>query len=448
MEKNQIVNIEITAMSSEGMGIGRYQNMAVFIPATAIGDTVQAVIVKCKKNYAYGKALNIVVPAATRIQNTCAAFPKCGGCVYRHISYAAECEIKQEKVFSAINRIAKSNLKPNTIIAAKNEYGYRNKAQYPISENLNTGFFATHSHRVIECENCALQPPEFAKICSAFSAFLKLNNISVYNEQTGKGLIRHLYLRKAAATNEIMAVAVINGKKISNEQGLIAALTTACGNIVSIQINENTQNTNVILGEKFRVIYGKPTVTDILCGIKVRISPLSFYQVNRDMAEVVYKKAAELAKPENKIILDLYCGAGTIGLSMARQAKKVIGVEIVADAVSDAEFNASLNGITNAEFICADAAAAAKEFASRNLKPDAVILDPPRKGCEAALLNIVAKDFAPERIVYVSCDPATLARDCAVLFDLGYKLTEYTPVDLFPRTSHVETVALLTKAAF
>lgn len=444
MKKNDIIELSIEAMSSEGSGIGRYNGLAVFVPLTAVGDKINAKIVKVKKNYAYGIVDEFLSFSEDRITADCDVFKRCGGCVYRHINYEAECKIKYDRVFDAVNRIGGNDLKPQPIISAENIMRYRNKAQYPVAENGECGFYATHSHRIISCDDCLLQPDEFKLATEFLKKFINQNGISVYNEQTNSGLIRHLYIRKAFATHELMAVLVINGKKLKNETEFTNGLLSVLGkNLKSVYLNINTKDTNVILGAECRLLYGREYITDTLCGVNFRISPLSFYQVNRVMAEKLYLKAAEYAKPKDKSVLDLYCGAGTIGLSVAKDAKSIIGVEIVPEAIEDAKINAEINNIQNARFICADAKEAARRLKEEKIKPDVVIVDPPRKGCDSEVINIIAKDFCPERVVYVSCDPATLARDLKIFDELGYKLKEYTPVDLFPRTSHVETVALL-----
>lgn len=446
MKKNEEIIIDITATSSDGSGIGKIDNMAVFIPQTAEGDRVRALVLKVKKTYAFAKLLSVITPSNDRTDVDCSVFSRCGGCVYRHISYEKECLIKQKKVEDAVRRIGAIDLLSKPIIVADSIFGYRNKAQYPVSENAKVGFYANHSHRIIEHEDCPLQPPVFSSIAKVFSEFLSDNAISVYNENSNSGLVRHLYLRIAAKTDEIMVSIVINGRKLPNIEELVSRLKNLLGDrLVSVNVNINTDNTNVILGKKSYTVYGKEYITDILCDKMFKISPLSFYQVNRDMAQKLYRKVAEYAQPQGKNILDLYCGAGTIGLTMADSAKSIIGVEIVEAAVEDAKQNAKLNNIDNAEFICSDAAEAAKSLKFRKIKPDVVIVDPPRKGCDEALLKIIAEDFKPEKIVYVSCDSATFARDAKRLKYSGYKLLEYTPVDMFPRTAHVETVALLTK---
>lgn len=446
MKKNDIITLEITGMTAEGSGIGRYDGIAVFVPMTAQGDVAKVHVLKLKKTYAYGKLIEIISEGTGRIAPDCESFARCGGCVYRHISYETECAVKQKRVEDAITRIGGISLESKPIIPAVSSKRYRNKAQYPIALDGSVGFFAIHSHRIIPCADCALQPKEFTEVAEIFKKWILDNNISIYDEASHKGLLRHLYLRRGFASGELMVVAVINGTFLPLADRLVDALKERFAETLkSVQININQEKTNVILGERCDVLFGTSYITDVLCGVKVRISPLSFYQVNRDMAEVLYKKAAEYAECEGKTILDLYCGAGTIGLSMADKAKSIIGVEIIPQAIEDAKVNAAENNITNARFICSDAADAAQQLAKENLKPQVVILDPPRKGCSAELLQTVANSFSPERIVYVSCDPATLARDAAILGELGYELREYTPVDLFPRTAHVETVALLIK---
>ncbi len=446
MKKNDIIELEIVDISSDGSGIGRYEGMAVFIPLTAVGDTVKARILKLKKNYAFAKAEEIVIPSKHRTAIDCGAFARCGGCTFRHIDYKSEAEQKQNRVMQAMQRIGGFALKAEPIIPAISPDRYRNKALYPVTSNGEIGFYSKHSHRSVPCGDCLLHPEVFFKAGNIFTDFVQKYNISIYNEETHTGILRHFYLRYGKQTDEIMVGIVINGNSLPHSEELIDALTKGLGEMLkSIILNINTKHTNVVLGDKNILLFGREYIYDILCGIRVRISPHSFYQVNHDMAELLYKKAAEYANPKGKNILDLYCGAGTIGLSMASGAKSVIGVEIVADAVRDAKINATENKIENAKFICADATDAAEQLKAENILIDTVILDPPRKGCDSTLLSIIANDFAPERVVYVSCDVSTLARDCAILNDLGYTLKEYTPVDLFPRTAHCEVVALLCR---
>lgn len=446
MRKNEEIILDIIDVTSDGAGVGRYDGMAVFVPLTAIGDKALVRILKVKKTYCYGKLIEIIEPAHCRILPDCPAFSKCGGCSYRHITYSAEADLKQNKVYECIKRIGNIDMKPQPIICGEDIDGYRNKAQYPVGADGKVGFYAFHSHRIIPCNNCALQPEFFKELLEVTENWIEQHGIAIYDEEKHKGLLRHIYIRYAEVTNEVMFTAVINGEKLPFADALVEALKGVCpGNLKSVQLNINKENTNVILGQKCEVLWGEPYITDILCGVKVRLSPLSFYQVNRNMAEKLYRKAAEYAEPEGKKILDLYCGAGTIGLSMAKEAEDIIGVEIVPEAIEDAKFNAQQNGIENARFICADAKDAAKTLAEEKICADVVIVDPPRKGCSPELIDTVCCDFSPERVVYVSCDSATLARDIKIFAELGYELKEYTPVDLFPRTSHVETVCLLSK---
>lgn len=446
MKKNDFIELEITAMSSEGSGIGRYGGLAVFVSQTAIGDTVRVRILKVKQNCAYGKAEEVIKPSADRILQDCEAFSKCGGCVYRHISYEAECLVKQKKVEDAVKRIGGVDMSAQPICKAESADRYRNKAQYPVDVNYSVGFYANHSHRIVPCGDCRLQPEEFYKISEIFTGWIRQKGLSVYDGESGKGLIRHLYIRKAVSTGELMVCIVINGNSLPDSDELVEILKNGSGeSLKTVVLNINKAKTNVILGDKCINLYGDGHIFDVLCGVKVRIDPLSFYQVNRDMAEKLYMKAAEYAEPEGKTVLDLYCGAGTIGLSMAAAAKQIIGVEIIPEAVRDAEFNAENNGFKNTRFICADAAKAAAGLKAEGVRPDVVIVDPPRKGCSEELLQIIANGFSPERLVYVSCDPATLARDIKILSSLGYSLSEYTPFDLFPRTRHVESVVCLKR---
>ncbi len=448
LKKNDRINLKIESCSANGSGVGRHNGMAVFVPATAVGDEITAHILKVKKSYAFAKVESVITPSDDRIEPECPVYLKCGGCVFSHITYEAEKKIKAEHVAECFKRIGGVSPVFEPIIGAQSDSRYRNKAQYPVAaENgeVRTGFYSPHSHRVVHCPDCRLQPKEFEGILNVFSEYIKENNVSVYDENTHSGLLRHIYIRKGSASGEIMVCAVINGKALPAQKKLVAALLEKEKSIKSIILNINTKDTNVILGEKCKTLWGSDYITDILCGLKFRISPLSFYQVNRDQAERLYNKAAEYAGlTGGETVMDLYCGAGTIGLSMAKDAKEIIGVEIVPEAVEDAKINARTNEIENARFICGDAAKAAQILKGEGIRPDVIILDPPRKGCSPDMIDIAAQ-MQPERIVYVSCDPATLARDCGAFAELGYAAEKATPVDMFPRTGHVETVVLLSK---
>lgn len=450
INKNDIVTMEITGLTAEGSGVGRVDNLAVFVPAAAVGDRLRVQILKTAKTYAFGKIQQILEPSKDRIPADCSQFLRCGGCTFRHISYAAELEAKKQRVCDAMQRIGGfSNIEIKPIVGSENPDHYRNKAQLPIGrgagKEITLGFFATHSHRIIDCEECLLQPEAFTGAMNAFKEWAKMSGEDVYNEETGRGHLRHLYLRQAGATGEIMVCVVVNGNGVHFENELVEMLKERLPNLKSVIINSNREKTNVVLGRKCRTVWGSDTITDTLCGLNFHISPMSFYQVNRDQAERLYTIAGEYAGlTGSETLLDLYCGTGTIGLSMAKKAKRVIGVEVVEQAVEDARKNAEQNGITNAEFICADAAKAASMLKNRGERPNVVILDPPRKGCDAELIETVAK-MLPERVVYVSCDPATLARDLKLFAEKGYQPQVLTPVDMFPRTSHIESVCLLQR---
>ncbi len=447
MQKNEEFILDIVDVTADGSGVGKADGMAVFVPLTAIGDRAKVKILKVKKNYAYGKLLSLIKSSKHRINHDCPCFNQCGGCVYRHISYDMEKSLKANKVYENIKRIGGVDMQPQPIISDK-PYRYRNKAQYPLSVDGKAGFYAFHSHRIIPCEDCLLQPEIFSQITEVVTSWVKEFDISIYDEQTNTGFLRHIYIRKAEKTGEIMVCLVINGEILPESDALVNSLLSVCGSALqSLVININKKDTNVILGDKCKTIFGSDYITDILCGVRIRLSPLSFYQVNHAMAEKLYEKAKEYAEPEGKNIIDLYCGAGTIGLSMADSAKSVIGVEIIPEAIEDAGYNAGINDIKNARFICADATVAAKQLAKEGITADVVIVDPPRKGITPDVAQVIANDFSPQKVVYVSCDSATLARDIKIFSELGYKLEEYTPCDLFPRTSHVECVALLTKVS-
>lgn len=447
MNKNDLIQLNITDLTGGGDGVGHAPDgRVVFVPNTAVGDEVLAHILKVKKKYAFAKIHEILTPAESRIESNCPISSRCGGCVFRHISYKKECEIKKHQVENSFRRIGGLDTPINEIIGAENVDYYRNKAQIPVGVdregNVICGYYTKSSHRIVPCNNCRLHPEVFDIIIKKFTNWANENRISVYDEKSGKGLLRHLYIRRAAKSSDIMVLVVINGKELPKAQALVNSLTELA-EIKSVQININKENTNVILGKKCVVLYGEDSITDTICGVKIRISPLAFYQVNHTMAQKLYNKAKELAEPKDKVVLDLYCGVGSIGLSMAKEAKEIVGVEIIPEAVEDAKFNAKLNGIQNARFICGDAAKAVKDLEKEGITPDVVILDPPRKGCEASLIETVATEFRPERIVYISCNDATLARDCAIFKDYGYKTVEATSVDLFARTGHVEVVAKL-----
>lgn len=449
LKKNDIYQTEIIDYTTEGSGVCKIDSFAVFVPSSAVGDKAEVKILKSAKNYAFGKVETILSPSPNRISPDCDIFNQCGGCTFRHITYQSELDFKQKRVYDALTRIGGiDGSLISEIIGADESDFYRNKAQLPVTVNsegnVKVGFFAPRTHRVIALDDCQLQSRAFSPAINIFLEWANQNHISVYDEKIHSGILRHLYLRYAEKTDELMVCIVANANELRKEKQLVQMLSENLPNLKSIVLNTNTDKTNVITGKKCRTLYGDGYITDILCDMKFRISPLSFYQVNRTQAEKLYQKAAEFANlNKNETLLDMYCGTGTIGLTMANYVKNLIGVEIIPQAVEDAKNNAVLNEISNAEFICADAAQAAKILQKRNVKPDCIVLDPPRKGCESSLIDTIS-EMSPERIVYVSCDPATLARDIKLFSEKGYFVEKAVPVDLFPRTTHVETVVLMS----
>ena len=450
MKKNDLIPLTITSATAEGSGVGRTADgMAVFVPLSAIGDELTVRVLKVKKTYAFGKIEDILTPSPARITPDCACFSQCGGCAWRHITYAEECRVKQQRVRDAVERVGGIQTVFRPMIACERTDRYRNKAQFPVGKDRDgktqIGFYAFHSHRIIDCADCALQPEQFADVIRVTRDFVNTYDVSVYDESTGKGSLRHLYIRHAEVTDELMVCYVVNGGGLKHEDVLLQALRSQLPNLKTVIFNSNREKTNVVLGSKNRVAFGDGFIEDVLCGKIFRISPFSFWQVNRAQAEKLYAKAREYAALTGREhVLDLYCGTGTIGLTMADSCASLIGVEIIADAVRDAEQNALRNGVKNARFLCADAPAAAEQLRQEGIAPDVVILDPPRKGCGEALVKTVAK-MSPSRVVYVSCDPATLARDLKYFAENGYQTAEVTPCDMFSRHAHVESVALLRR---
>lgn len=452
LPKNAVYEAEVTGYTAEGAGVVRADGIPVFVPGAAKGDVLRVRIVKALKTYAFGRIEEQIVSSPDRIAEDCPVARSCGGCVFRHISYEAELCAKEQRVSDALSRIGGfGDLPVLPILGAPQPDRYRNKAQFPIGPDgrggIVFGFYAPHSHRIVECTDCLLQPVEFTRAMEAVRRWQAETGESVYDEGTGRGVLRHLYLRKGFASGQVMVCIVANGAALRGEDRLCVLLRESVPGLTGVLLNENRDDTNVVLGKKNRVLWGAETLCDTLCGLRFSLSPHSFYQVNRDQAERLYGVAAEYAAlTGSETLLDLYCGAGTIGLSMAAKAKRLIGVEIVEDAVKNARANAAANGVTNAEFFCGDAAKAAAMLRGRGETPDVVVVDPPRKGCGEELVSIVA-EMSPSRVVYVSCDPATLARDLTYFAARGYRPEKAQPVDLFPRTAHVETVVLLCREA-
>ena len=449
LKKNDEITLEITALTSQGSGVGRFNSLAVFVEGTAPGDVILAHIILVKSSYAVGIIKKIIKPSKHRIVCDCGVASSCGGCSYRHIDYGEELEIKKRRVADAFERIGGIDTPVKEILSGKSTSRYRNKAQYPIALTPDgktlIGFYAKKSHRVVDCRDCLLQPKEFEKILRVIERWAAENGITVYDEKTKKGLLRHIYIRKGFKSGQIMVCLVSTSRIVPKIEKLVYVLLAENENIKSIVLNVNSEDTNVVLSKDCFTVWGSDYIEDELCSLRFRISPLSFFQVNPEGAEILYKKAAEYAALTGKeTLLDLYCGTGTIGLSMAKNAKRVIGVEIIPQAIENAKENARLNGIDNTEFFCDDASGAAKRISESGTKIDVIVLDPPRKGCSRDVIEAAVK-MNPKRIVYVSCDPATLARDCAVFKAEGYETSKITAVDMFPRTAHTETVCLLSK---
>lgn len=448
LEKNQLHDVEITAITSEGSGVCRIDNMAVFVPETAVGDIVRIKIVKVLKSYAFGIISEILTPSPDREERFCSAYHKCGGCVFRHISYQAECIAKNTMIKDAFLRIGGLNPEYDEFIAAENSDRYRNKAQYPlayIDGKAVCGFYAPRSHRVIPLTDCPLQPRIFGEILEFVLAYINEKKIAVYDEKNNTGLIRHIYIRQGAYSNHIM-LCIVARKNISRQlNSLCSKIVEKFPNIQSIVLNINQNKTNVILGEQCITLWGSDLISDTMCGNNIEISPLSFYQINTRQAEKLYSKALEYASPApSDIIADLYCGAGTIGLSMAHNASKVIGIEIIPSAIENAIKNAANNHICNAEFYCGDAGDVFTELNTNGLNPNIIIVDPPRKGCSEETLSAIL-NASPTKIIMISCNPSTAARDARFLSQNGYSINKICGADLFPGTRHVECVVLLSR---
>ena len=453
LQKNQILTLRIERLSSDGSGVAHSADgEAVFVPGTAPGDEARVRIVKDCGRYAFGILDELLTPSPDRVSVDCPVAGPCGGCSLRHLDYAAELRAKQESVLDAFRRIGGLEVPVLDILPSPDADRYRNKVQFPVGIDKNgvpcIGFYAGRTHRIVPCPDCKLQPSVLNEIGNALCAFFAQQGIRPYDEQSGKGLVRHIFLRRGAHSGQIMVCLVCTRAKLPHAEQLCTALRGQFPAISTILLNVNAKSTNVILGSENHILYGPGYIEDTLCGVPVRLGPLSFYQVNTLAAERLYGVAAQYAQlTPDDTLLDLYCGMGTIGLSMAEQCRELIGVEIVPEAIESAKANAARMGeavAAKSRFFCADAGQAATQLAAEGLHPDIVMLDPPRKGCDEATLSAVVR-MAPHRVVYVSCNPATAARDAAWLEKNGYHTEKVQPVDLFPRTKHCETVVLLSK---
>lgn len=444
LEKNRIYRAHIDGYSSEGLGIARIDGQVVFVHGAIRGETCDVLVMKVLKNAAFGKIAALVEPSPARRQPDCPYYGRCGGCDFRHMSYEEELWAKRARVQDTLTRIGGAEVTVEEILGAEQPLHYRNKSIYPISPAGEVGFYRARSHQVVHVEHCLIQKPEADALAQAVRDYIARFQVEPYNEATGRGLLRHLYVR-TSCRGESLACLLVNGSRLPHEQELVDMLRAAAPGVCGVVLGENTRRGNAILGDRYRTLWGRDYLTDTLCGLELRLSVPSFYQVNHDQAQRLYEKALEYAGLTGReLAVDLYCGAGTITQVLARRARHVIGGEIVPEAIRDAEDSARRNGVENVEFLCGDASRLAAELRQRGLRPDVICVDPPRKGLAPDVVEAAAS-MTPGRIVYVSCDPATLARDVARFAPLGYRPVRACAVDLFPGTAHIETVCLLSK---
>ena len=447
VEKNKEYVVNIIDNGYEGEGIAKIDDFTIFIPNAIKGEKVKILIVKVLSSYAFGKIIEIIEKSEHRKEADCITYKRCGGCNLRHIDYNETLKIKQNNVQALINKTLETKIEAEKIIGMENPYHYRNKAQYPIGINKENkpviGVFANRTHEIIPMDKCLIQSEISEKIAKSIYNFIIKNNISVYNEKTGKGLFRHIAIRKAFKTGEIMCTLVVNGSQIPKEKELVKELIQKYPDIKTIVKNINTKNTNVILGKENIKLYGDGYITDVLGKCSFKISPLSFYQVNPVQTEILYNQAIQMAEiTKQDTVFDLYCGIGTISIFMAKYAQKVYGIEIVEEAIKDAKENAKINNIDNTEFIAGDVEKILDDLINnKKIIPDIVMIDPPRKGMDETSIKNLLK-IKPKKIVYISCNPATLIRDLKQ-FELEYEIKKIQPVDMFPYTSHVECVAVM-----
>jgi len=446
LRKNEIYECAVADWSSDGAGVARIGGRAVFVPGAIPGETWRVRIVKVTGSAVFGRGEALLEAVPGRCGNDCPAYPRCGGCALRHMDYETELAFKLRRVNEAWRRIGGLDLRTGEILGAAQTERYRNKGIYAVTPDLRPGFYRPRSHEVVPLtEGCRIQTVQSDRAAEAVCAFARENGFSAYDEESGKGLLRHIFTRTAFSTGRIQVTVVAAGGFGDRTAALVEAIRRACPDCDGVILNVNKRRGNTVLAGDFYSLWGSAMLTDTLCGARFELSPLSFYQVNPAQAERLYAKALAYAAPEGRgTVLDLYCGAGTISLCLARGAQRVIGAELVPAAVENARENAARNGLHNVEFLCADAGQAAQELLRRGVRPDAVVLDPPRKGLSEAVIEAVCS-MAPERVVYVSCDVATQARDLKLFCARGYAAAEGCAVDMFPRTSHVETVVLMSR---
>ncbi len=444
LKKNEIYRVRIEDYSSEGMGIARIHGQVVFVQRALRGEECEVRILKVLKNMAFAKVERLLSPSAHRADPDCPYFGRCGGCDLRHMDYEEELSAKRSRVQAALRRLGGTEVEVEEILGAKDRTGYRNKSQYPVSPDGKIGFYRARTHEVTDIDRCLIQKEAADAAAAAVRRWMKEYRVPGYDEKSYRGLVRHVYVRSNQKDESLICILAAEDK-LPAEKALVELLREACPRAVGIVLGVNRKRNNVILGDSYRTLWGEDRLEDTLCGLTFRLSVPSFYQINRDQAEVLYGKAVEYAGLTGKeTVLDLYCGTGTITLAMAKKAGKVIGAEIVPEAIEDAKKNAGRNGIENASFFCGDASDIAAKLRSDGLRPDVVCVDPPRKGLAEDVIGTIAA-MAPERVVYVSCDPATLGRDVKRFSERGYEVKRAAAVDMFPGTVHVESVVLLSR---
>lgn len=450
LRKQELYTGEIIDYTAEGQGVARIEGCVVFVPNAVAGEVCRIQITQVGKTWAAGKIREILVRSPHRISRSCPQAKRCGGCAFQHLDYEEECRLKAERVRQALNRIGGETLDAVELLPAPACFAYRNKAQYPVSSQkgrVYAGFYQAGTHAVVACPRCEILPREADLARDAVVEYANALGLSAYDEATGKGLLRHIYVRKGWVSGQLLVCVVVCGDALPQAHTLVARLRRIPG-FTTLVLSRHKKPGNTVLGDSFQTLYGPGYIEDTLCGLQFRLSPRSFYQVNHPQAEKLYQKAMELADLKSTdTVLDLYCGVGTITLAMAGRAGRVLGVELVEQAVQDAWDNARRNGVENAEFFCGDAGSATLELERRGVRPDVVVVDPPRKGLSADVIQAL-EAMAPNRLVYVSCDPATLARDVALLKKRGFHLEKVLALDLFPRCAHVETVIKMVRQEY
>ncbi len=446
--KNQEYILDIKGMTHEGLGVGKVNDFAVFVKDAIAGETVKTKILAVKKSYAIGRLEEIIRKSSARIQSFCPVFKRCGGCTFQHVDYNKQLEFKENQVRENIVRIGGlDSAKIYPVIGMANPKSYRNKAQYPVGQNPQgpvMGFYAPRSHEIIDTPHCGIQHDLSEKVKKIAMEFIRKFNISIYDEKTGRGLLRHVVIKVGFNTGEVMVLLVVNGEEMPYSVYLLESLKLHVAGLKSVILNINNKKTNVILGKENKVLYGRNYIFDILDKYTFKISHLSFYQVNPVQTKILYGKAVEYASlTGHETVLDIYCGIGTISVFMSGKAYRVYGIEEVPEAIEDARQNAKLNKIANTKFICGKGEEVLPTLVEQGIKADVIIMDPPRKGCDKKVLEAAAM-AKPKRIVYISCNPATLARDLKILSELGYSINKVQPLDMFPYTTHVECVVLMS----